>query len=367
MASNCRCGCGSVCGCSTSPKPRRSPAAPGSMSRSPSAGAIRADGSIRFKPARRGSIGSATTRAQFLASIWTPGVVIDNQIGPPQSNTQAVSAYADGGIVLVERFEADFRVAMDMSAFPFDRQQLTLSFSLPRYAKQDALLVTTETDRLFSRVDPKLSVIDWRPLGLTFFYDEATGWNARSYSRLNATVEIERLSERYLLRLFIPILSTLAVSLFVLWIPGRVTEGPWRPDLFGAAGAGRDQLHLRGELSRLDLAEHADRQDHLARLFLPGDGGADRRAGVEALRRPGVAISRLGERRPLRTCKWAHAVDHGDRLRRTGWCARCRRSSPPIPPRRCVDGRPRPPPRAAARAGASVGGRSCRDRCRSPG
>uniref|UniRef100_Q07NC1 Neurotransmitter-gated ion-channel ligand-binding protein n=1 Tax=Rhodopseudomonas palustris (strain BisA53) TaxID=316055 RepID=Q07NC1_RHOP5 len=158
--------------------------------------------------------------SQFLATIWTPGVVIDNQIGPPQSTTQAVSAYADGSIVLVERFEADFRVAMDMSAFPFDRQQLTLSFSLPRYPKQDVLLVTTETDRLFSRVDPKLSVIDWRPLGLTFSYDESTGWNARSYSRLNATVEIERLSERYLLRLFIPILSTLAVSLFVLWIPG---------------------------------------------------------------------------------------------------------------------------------------------------
>jgi hypothetical protein len=55
---------------------------------------------------------------------------------------------------------------------------------------------------------------------LSFSYDEATGWNARSYSRLNATVEIARLSERYLLRLFIPIVSTLAVSLFVLWIPG---------------------------------------------------------------------------------------------------------------------------------------------------
>jgi hypothetical protein len=54
-----------------------------------------------------------------------------------------------------------------MSAFPFDRQQLTLPFSLPRYPKQDALLVTTETDRLFSRVDPKLSVID-KAAGIEF-------------------------------------------------------------------------------------------------------------------------------------------------------------------------------------------------------
>jgi hypothetical protein len=161
---------------------------------------------------------------QFIAGIWTPGVAIDNQIGEPRGTTEAVSVYADGNVVLVERYEADFRVAVDMSAFPFDRQQLGLSFSLPRYAKQDAMLVTTETDRLFSRIEPKLSVIDWRPLDLSFYYDEATGWNARAYSRLNATVGVERLSERYLLRLFIPIVSTLAVSLFVLWIPGAAPK-----------------------------------------------------------------------------------------------------------------------------------------------
>ncbi|ABD88051.1 hypothetical protein [Rhodopseudomonas palustris] len=157
---------------------------------------------------------------QFVGSIWTPGLVISNQLSEPQSRSQAVSAYADGDVVLVDRYEADFRVAMDMQAFPFDRQQIALSFSLPRYPKQDAVLVTTETDRLFSRVENRLTVIDWRPLALSFAYDESTGWNARSYSQLNATVGLERMSERYLLRLFIPIISTLAVSIFVLWLPG---------------------------------------------------------------------------------------------------------------------------------------------------
>ncbi|MFL9502100.1 neurotransmitter-gated ion-channel ligand-binding protein [Rhodopseudomonas sp. G2_2311] len=161
---------------------------------------------------------------QYIAGIWTPGLAIDNQLGEPRAKADAVSVYSDGSVVLVERYEADFRVGVDMAAFPFDRQRLSLSFSLPRYAKQDAMLVTTETDRLFSRIEPKLSVIDWRPLDLTFFYDEAAGWNARAYSRLNATVGIERLSERYLLRLFIPIVSTLAVSLFVLWIPGTAPK-----------------------------------------------------------------------------------------------------------------------------------------------
>jgi len=181
----------------------------------------------RFDPldvgaARIDRVGDEARR--FIAGIWTPEVAIDNQIGEPRGKSEAVSVYADGAVVLVERYEADFRVAVNMSAFPFDRQQLSLSFSLPRYAKQDAMLVTTETDRLFSRIEPKLSVIDWQPLDLSFYYDEAAGWNARAYSRLNATVGIERLSERYLLRLFIPIVSTLAVSLFVLWIPGAAPK-----------------------------------------------------------------------------------------------------------------------------------------------
>jgi hypothetical protein len=157
---------------------------------------------------------------QFVKSIWTPGLVVDNQISLPQSRTLAVSADAGGGIVLVERYEADFRVAMNMAAFPFDRQQLTLSFSLPRYAKQDVQLVSLQMDRQLSGVETRLSVIDWRPLALSFAYDESTGWNARSYARLNATVALERLSERFIVRLFIPICAALAVSIFVLWMPG---------------------------------------------------------------------------------------------------------------------------------------------------
>ena len=37
---------------------------------------------------------------------------------------------------------------------------------------------------------------------------------------MNATVTIARDAERYLLRVFIPIMAVLAVSLFVLWSPG---------------------------------------------------------------------------------------------------------------------------------------------------
>ncbi|MDJ1158951.1 neurotransmitter-gated ion-channel ligand-binding protein [Chelatococcus sp. SYSU_G07232] len=156
----------------------------------------------------------------YLKTIWTPGLSVDNQVGDSESRTVAVSTHANGDVVLIERYEANFRFRMNMDAFPFDRQDLTLSFSLPRYAKQEAILIATEADRQLSDIDEALSVVDWKPVRLRFANAETMGWNARSYSRLNATVTLARLSERYLLRVFVPILAVLAVSIFVLWSPG---------------------------------------------------------------------------------------------------------------------------------------------------
>lgn len=155
----------------------------------------------------------------YLAAIWTPGLVIDNQIGGKDSRTVAVATYANGDVVLIERFESDFRFRMNMDAFPFDRQELTLSLSLPRYAKQEAILIATETDRQLSGLEEAPSMVYWKPLRLRFANEESMGWNARSYSRLAATVVLARHSDRYILRIFVPLFAVLSVSLFVLWSP----------------------------------------------------------------------------------------------------------------------------------------------------
>ncbi|RAI24881.1 neurotransmitter-gated ion-channel ligand-binding protein, partial [Rhodoplanes serenus] len=80
-------------------------------------------------------------------------------------------------------------------------------------------LITTETDRLLSGVDESPSMVYWRPVRLRFANEESMGWNARSYSRLAATVELARHSDRYILRIFVPLFAVLSVSLFVLWSP----------------------------------------------------------------------------------------------------------------------------------------------------
>lgn len=161
---------------------------------------------------------------EFLKANWRPGLVIDNQVDDPDSRSVALSVHANGDVVLIERFESNFRFRMNMDAFPFDKQELALVLSLPRYAKQEALLVSTEADRRNSLVETQLSVVDWAPATLRFTSEQGMGWNARSYSRLNATLTLARHSERYVLRIFVPILAVLAVSIFVLWSPGLKEE-----------------------------------------------------------------------------------------------------------------------------------------------
>lgn len=180
------------------------------------------DPRLAFDPVREGSqrIDRVGDEARaYIRQIWTPGLQADNRIGEMQSHSLAVSVHASGEVQLIERYESDFRVGMNLAAFPFDLQQPTLSFSLPRYPKQSAILVATERERRYSSIAGTLSVADWRGLGMDFFGDETTGWNARHYSRLNVTLHLERLSDRYILRIFIPIITVLAVSIYILWAP----------------------------------------------------------------------------------------------------------------------------------------------------
>ncbi|RDV01866.1 neurotransmitter-gated ion-channel ligand-binding protein [Undibacter mobilis] len=180
------------------------------------------DSRLRFDPIARGFARAdyvGPDADAYLKTIWTPQLAVDNQTGDKTSRTMAVSVHSDGDVTLIERYESDFRFAMNLAAFPFDRQNLTLSMSLPRYAKQEAILLATEEDRKLSDVENTLSVADWKAERPRFANEEAVGWNARFYSRLNATVQVLRHSEQYILRIFVPILAVLTVSIFILWTP----------------------------------------------------------------------------------------------------------------------------------------------------
>ena len=178
------------------------------------------DPSLRFERAVAGSdhldfIGSEAEAR--LVGMWSPNVVIENMIGAIRGQAVALSIFETGDVVLIRRMEADFRVPVNMSSFPFDIQRLPFRFVVPRYAAREVVIASTERDRAESSIPDRLSITNWGPKTIDFRQDTYPGWSAEPFSRLTAVAVVERLSSRYLLRLFIPFVALMWVSICVLW------------------------------------------------------------------------------------------------------------------------------------------------------
>ncbi|WP_181313740.1 neurotransmitter-gated ion-channel ligand-binding protein [Phreatobacter cathodiphilus] len=189
------------------------------------------DPAIRFDRVERGSerIDLVGPEAEErLRTMWSPDLVIESMIGVPRTKTVSLSLFHDGRVVLLRRFDADFRVQVAMGAFPFDRQALTLSFVPPRHPAAEVVLTTTEFDRQYSSLAPVISAVNWIPVRLGFRQDTFYGWNARPYSRLTVAAEVWRNWQRYVLRVFVPYFAIMSLSLFLLWAPERVISNTQR-------------------------------------------------------------------------------------------------------------------------------------------
>ena len=159
-----------------------------------------------------------------LGAIWQPGIVIENMIGQPRAQTVALSIFHDGRVVLIRRLDAEFRVDLTMTAFPFDQQRMALRFASQRHPAAEVALRMTEFDMQFSGMEGTISVANWDAGGLSFRQESFFGWDARPYSRLVAIATVERQWPRYILRVFVPFFALMSLSLFLYWASDRVIE-----------------------------------------------------------------------------------------------------------------------------------------------
>lgn len=161
--------------------------------------------------------GEASTR---LGTMWNPVMVIENQAGEPKVEMEALSIRSNGEVILTRRVEGAFRFAKDLSAFPFDRQHLRLSFVSQYYPADDVVFVLDHQDRLLSTIPQDINASDWSVKSLGFSTEQFYGWSARPFARLTAELDLDRKWPRYFLRIFVPFMAVLSVSIFILWSPG---------------------------------------------------------------------------------------------------------------------------------------------------
>ena len=154
-----------------------------------------------------------------LASIWNPAVEIENKTGDETLQLEAMSIRSSGEVTYMRRLEGSFRFARDLSAFPFDQQHVKLAFVSQYYPADDVVFVQDYQDRQLSGLPGHLSASDWSARSLAFNTTQFYGWSARPFGKLTAEVASDRKWPRYFLRIFIPFIAVLSVSLFILWQP----------------------------------------------------------------------------------------------------------------------------------------------------
>lgn len=156
---------------------------------------------------------------ELLKTIWSPRLIVENQIGEARVEKLALSVFANGSVTLISTVDGDFRVSYDLSAFPFDSQHIAFSFASKESSADDMILIVNDRDRELSSVADRLTSSDWGASGVNFAVSQFYGWNARPFARVVAATTVARAWPRYVLRIFVPFIAVISVSLFILWAP----------------------------------------------------------------------------------------------------------------------------------------------------
>lgn len=157
-----------------------------------------------------------------LAAMWTPGTIIENQIGQGRSETTAVSILSNGMVTRIRHLDADFRVLINMGSFPFDTQRLTLAMISQRHSADEVIYVIDDLDRELSTVSAEVSAANWTGNRLDMVMERFHGWNAKPFVRVKATAVLVRSWQHYVLRLFVPFFAVTSVTVFILWAPAAL-------------------------------------------------------------------------------------------------------------------------------------------------
>jgi hypothetical protein len=157
-----------------------------------------------------------------LRKLWSPALSVANQVSEPRVRSIALSVHSTGEVTMISEIDADFRIIVDLSAFPFDRQKLDFVLTAPRYDASQVVLAVDDRDREISSVANALSSSDWMADGISFKLQQFYGWNAKPFAKATVTATVGRAWPRYLLRIFIPFAAVVSVSLFILWAPRKL-------------------------------------------------------------------------------------------------------------------------------------------------
>jgi hypothetical protein len=146
--------------------------------------------------------------------LWGPHLELINKVGEYRVEDTQLEIRPDGGMVKLERFQANLSSNMDFRNFPFDRQTVQVHFESFSYP---------ETDLLFTEPVVSLGHLQEAPSPEWLLGEPHTGvgsveYSVGDYSRASFYLDAERRPGYFVWQVFLPLLLILGTSWIVFWI-----------------------------------------------------------------------------------------------------------------------------------------------------
>lgn len=160
-----------------------------------------------------------------IGRIWIPTIRVLNRQGDGETGDRRLRVFPDGTVEVIERTTATFKTPIDVSRFPFDRQQLQVAVAVHEDTLESVELVHRREDVEFTRVARDLELAGWQPGLVHLHKDVLRGWNGDRYATATAVLEVGRVSRISVATIFIPLFASLLIPFMAIWMNKAEGDG----------------------------------------------------------------------------------------------------------------------------------------------
>ena len=172
-----------------------------------------------------------------LATMWTPNIEIVNRLESSGYVGHRLRIFPNGKVETITRQTASYKAEVHPERFPFDRQNLVIDALVREETSDEVVLAYDNDDVEFSRVSRKATLEGWDPGLVELDDDIVPGWNGDRYSRVTASLFVDRLPSMGFAPVFIPLVASLLIPLLAIWM-NKATEDGFEIEAFELANVG---------------------------------------------------------------------------------------------------------------------------------
>jgi len=192
------------------------------------------DTRLRY-PAEEGLHGYKEYRAsaaeEELARIWTPRIRHLNRAGEPSFTERRLRLFPNGMVEVIARTTAVYKVKVDTTKFPFDRQALPIELMVEEDTIETVDMDFTSDDVSFSRIAKSVEIGGWTPGLVRLSRDLVKGWNGDRYAKVVVMIDVGRVAVESLSTIFIPLFASLLIPFLATWM-NKAVEGEFEVEAF---------------------------------------------------------------------------------------------------------------------------------------